>query len=55
MVNEHGAWWMASKFARVDANLPAEARSVGRSTFQAVYLLSSLYLSIFLLFGYPYR
>ena len=28
-VNEHGAWRIASKFARVDSNLPAEARSVG--------------------------
>ena len=38
-----------------ETNQPAEARSVGRSTFQAAYLLSSLYLSVFLLFGCPYR
>ena len=54
-VNEHGAWQMTGKFARVDSNLPAEARSDGRSEFQAAYLLSSLYLSVFLLFGCPYR
>ena len=54
-VNEYGAWRIAGKFARVDSNQPAEARSVGRSTFQAAYLLSSLYLSVFLLFGCPYR
>ena len=54
-VNEHGAWQMAGKFACVDSNLPAEARSVRRSTFQAAYLFSSLYLSVFLLFGCPYR
>ena len=49
MVNEHGAWRIAGKFMCVDSNLPAEARSVGRSAFQAAYLLSSLYLSVFLL------
>ena len=54
-VNEHRAWRIAGKFARVDSNLPAEARSIGHSTFQAAYLLSSLYLSVFLLFGCPYR
>ena len=54
-VNEHGAWRIAGKFARVDSNQPAEARSVGCSTFQAAYLLSSLYLSVFLLFGRLYR
>ena len=30
-------------------------RSVGRSTFQAAYVLSSLYSSVFLLVGCPYR
>ena len=37
----HGRWLVNS---RVDSNLPAKARSVGRSTFQAEYMLSSLYL-----------
>ena len=54
-VNEHGAWRIAGKFARVDPNQPTEACSVGRSTFQAAYLLLSLYLSVFLFFGCPYR
>ena len=45
--------WLVS--LRVDSNLPAEACSVGRLTFQAAYLLLNLYLSASLLFGCPYH
>ena len=46
----HGGWLISS---RARSNLPAEARSAGRSTFQASCRLFSYYLSVFLLFWLP--
>ena len=51
--NENWTWQTANKFASHIASLPAEALSAACSTFQASYVLYSLYLSVFLPFGYP--
>ena len=45
--NGHGGWLISS---HAHSNLPAEARSAGRSTFQALCRLSGFYLLVFLLF-----
>ena len=50
-MNNGRGGWLISSHAR--SNLPAEARSAGRSTFQASCRLFSFYLSVFLLFWLP--
>ena len=45
-VNEHGAWRMAGKFARVDSNLPAEARCQAFDISSSISALEPLLISI---------